>query len=188
MGAGVPVAVISHALWQRRFGADSTVLGRTLTRRAPPALYDRRHYSSRLCRSRSRCHRCLASLGTFPSPNIGKRPWFDSWRSGNALRVLARVFTGTSDAWLSNVATTVYRRPPRSCRLGRWAAGRAPARATAAAQTMPRSHRPLVRHRRQGPARCYRSRANPLRSTRADGQTNRWPRPRELGTGIGYRG
>jgi len=30
-GDGGPVAVISHGLWQRRFGADASVLGRTLT-------------------------------------------------------------------------------------------------------------------------------------------------------------
>jgi len=112
MGNGALVAVISHALWQRRFGGDASVIGRVvaLARRkytvigVAPARFD----GVDLDRAD-----VWMPLATFATQGNGKIPWYASWRSGFQLRVLARVTPETTDAWLSSVGTGPYREGER---------------------------------------------------------------------------
>lgn len=49
-------------------------------------------------------------LSTYPSPDIGGMPWYESWRSGGQVRILARVRKNTPNDWLSSAATVAFDR------------------------------------------------------------------------------
>jgi predicted permease len=109
MGSGALVAVLSNALWKNHFGGDSAIVGQSIT-------VARQRYTIIGVTPPGFTGPDLDAvdvwlpLATLPRPLLGKQPWYMSWRSGNDLRVIARVSPGTTDRWLSTVGTTVFRR------------------------------------------------------------------------------
>jgi predicted permease len=109
MGSGALVAVISYTLWKNHFGGDSAIVGQTIA-------VARQRYTIIGVTPPGFTGPDLDAvdvwvpLATLPRPLLGKQPWYLSWRSGNDLRVLARVSPGTADRWLSTVGTMVFRR------------------------------------------------------------------------------
>ncbi len=107
MGRGAMVAVISDALWHRAFGGDSGVLGRTVTLAHEPYTivgiaapgFDGADLTGT---------DVWLPLATRWVP--GDPTWYTNWRDIFTTHVLVRPAPGTSDAWLSAVGTTVYRR------------------------------------------------------------------------------
>ncbi|MFL5615054.1 MAG: ADOP family duplicated permease [Gemmatimonadaceae bacterium] len=107
MGAPVYVAVLSHSLWERSFGKDASVIGRTVD----------------INRQRTVIIGVAAAsfdgpdlggtdiwmpLPTMPAPNEGT--WYKSYRAAGFLRVLGRVSPNTADGWVETAATTIVRR------------------------------------------------------------------------------
>ena len=116
MGSPVYVAAISDRLWRRAFGADPGVVGRTVEINRQhttiigiaPAGFDGPDLSAT---------DVWMPLAAHPGPKDGA--WYSSFFSGTYLRVVGRIAPGTSDAWLSNAATTIVRRTRVDVRRGR---------------------------------------------------------------------
>ncbi len=112
MGAGTPVAVISHGMWQRVFGGDSAVLGKqfevalaryTIIGVAAPAFngpdLDRTDV--------------WLPIAMRPGPTIGGTPWYREWRSGSFVRAIARPRPGVAPGSVVAVATAAWHRGER---------------------------------------------------------------------------
>ncbi len=109
MGAAVPVAVISHGVWQHEFGGDAGVLGRsldvaglryTIIGVAPPGFT-----GSDLNRTD-----VWLPLSTHPGNLVDGTPWYANWRSRFIVRLIGRVADASaSNVWLSKVGTAAFR-------------------------------------------------------------------------------
>jgi predicted permease len=107
VGSPVHVAVISDRLWRRAFDTDSSVIGRAVNidrQRATiigvaPRGFDGPDLSST---------DVWMPFASHPGPTDGS--WYNSFFSGTYLRLIGRVTSGTTNEWLSGVATTVVRR------------------------------------------------------------------------------
>ena len=103
------VAVLSYALWQQRFGGDSTILGRVVElghREFTIIGVAQRGFSGTDLDAAD----VWMPLASVPPPPAGGE-WYRNWRAGGPrLVLLVRADTGTSDAWIAAVATAVYRR------------------------------------------------------------------------------
>ncbi|HEY2852754.1 MAG TPA: ADOP family duplicated permease [Gemmatimonadaceae bacterium] len=100
------VAVISHSYWQNHFGGDPKIIGMK-------ALFDRRWYtiigvtqSGFRGPDLNRTDVWLPLASPFGDPT---RPWYQSWRNGRRVRVIARVAPGTTDAQLAAISTVAFR-------------------------------------------------------------------------------
>ncbi|MDQ6830978.1 MAG: ADOP family duplicated permease [Gemmatimonadota bacterium] len=108
MGNGALVTVISDALWRARFGADPSVLGRTI---------DLAHQSYTVIGIAPAnftgvdldATEAWLPLATFVAPMLGEKHWWQSWRRSPQVRIIGRVANGTMDGWLSSVATAALR-------------------------------------------------------------------------------
>ena len=96
---GAPtLAVISHALWQRRFGGDPRVLGRT-RHALRPAVHDRRRRGAGLLRTHARPrHGPLGAHGRPPRP---RRPRASLESRSDARAHAARPARAPASAWWS---------------------------------------------------------------------------------------
>ena len=103
------VAVISNGFWRNGLGADPRIIGRAMTiddQRytiigvAPPEFSGADLDAAEL----------WLPLGKYARPLLAGKPWYATWRSTRALRVLARVAPGTPDSWIATRATTARRR------------------------------------------------------------------------------
>lgn len=109
MGNGALVAVISDAFWRGRFRADPHIIGRVV----PMA---RQRYTIIGVMQPGFTGVDLTPvdvwfpLATYPSPNVGHAPWYESWRSGVGVRILVRVTPSTPNEWLASAATTAFDR------------------------------------------------------------------------------
>ena len=109
MGAGAPVAVLSHALWERRFDSDPAVIGRSI-------LLDRQRYTvigvarpdfSGIDLDATDVWVPLASM---PAQPIGRLPWYET-RNYMGLSVVARLSSGTDPRAVEARLTALLRRP-----------------------------------------------------------------------------
>lgn len=109
MGNGALVAVVSDAFWRARFGGNPHIIGRVVS-------MARQRYTIIGVMQPGFTGVDLAPvdvwfpLATYPSPNVGDALWYESWRSGVKVHVLARVTPHTPDEWLASVATTAFDR------------------------------------------------------------------------------
>lgn len=107
LGVPVYVAVVSHSLWQRAFGGDANVLGKTVE----------------INRQRTTIIGVAQSdfagpdlggtdvwmpLPTFPAPSDGS--WYKNIGARATLNVLGRVAADVPNEWLETAATTIVRR------------------------------------------------------------------------------
>ncbi|MEO6878549.1 MAG: ABC transporter permease, partial [Gemmatimonadaceae bacterium] len=112
LDAGVPVAVISYGMWQREFGGDSTVLGKHLE--VALARYTIIGVAARDFNGPDLDATDLwLPIAMRPARPIGDIPWFQEWRSGSYVRIIARPHSGVTPAAIGVLATTVYRRGER---------------------------------------------------------------------------
>jgi putative ABC transport system permease protein len=109
MGNGALVAVISDAFWRARFGADPHIIGRVVS-------MARQRYTIIGVMQPGFTGVDLAPvdvwfpLATYAFPKMGSVPWYESWRSGVDVRVLARVPPHTPNEWLESAATSAFDR------------------------------------------------------------------------------
>jgi predicted permease len=103
------VAVIAHSLWTAQFSGDTSILGRTVT-------IARQRYTIIGVMPKHFTGIDLdpvdvwVPIATFPSRPNQKTPWYNNWQFGDDFRVIARGTASGSDAWVSAVATTAFRR------------------------------------------------------------------------------
>ena len=91
-GRDGPVAVISYSLWQRRFGGDATVVGRTVSLNGTPVTIIGVTPSSFLGATPGRSFDVAVPLG-IQAIVAGPRSWLDD-RSASMLEIMARVRPG----------------------------------------------------------------------------------------------
>jgi len=107
LGSPAHVAVVSDRLWRRAFDADPAVIGRTVN-------IDRQRTTIIGVAPKSFDGPDLSSTEVWmpfasrPGPNDGR--WYTSFFSGPYLRLVGRVMDGTTNEWISSVATTIVRR------------------------------------------------------------------------------
>jgi predicted permease len=107
MGTPVHVAVISDRLWRRAFDADSSVVGK-------PVNINRQRTTIIGVAERGFDGPDLSAtdvwmpLASYPASSDGT--WHKSFFSATHLRLIGRVAPGTSNEWISSVATTLVRR------------------------------------------------------------------------------
>jgi predicted permease len=107
MGSPVHVAVISDRLWQRAFNSDPSVIGKTVD-------IDRQRATIIGVGPRGFDGPDLSSTDVWmpfaSRPGRSDGTWYNSFFSGTYLRLVGRIATGTTNEWISSVATTVVRR------------------------------------------------------------------------------
>lgn len=110
MGSGLPVAVISDALWRQRFGGDPGVLGHAVEIAYQPftiiGVAPRDFAGADL--QPADVWLPLATRGA--PPVTASAPWYTAWRSSVNFEVFVRLSTRTSGDWLSAAATAIWRR------------------------------------------------------------------------------
>ncbi len=109
MGSGALVAVISDAFWRARFGGDRRIIGRVV------AMARQRYTVIGVMKPRFTGIDLTPvdvwfPLATYPSPKLGTLSWYESWRSTEALRILARPLPQTPNEWLASAATAAFDR------------------------------------------------------------------------------
>ena len=109
MENGGEVAVIGYRLWKSVFAGDPSILGRVVS----------------IARQKVTVIGVMADgftgidldpvdvwlpLAKYPPNRKLDLPWYQHWRYGHVVRAVGRVAPGVSDAWISSVATTTFRR------------------------------------------------------------------------------
>jgi predicted permease len=113
MGQPKLIAVISHRLWEREFGGDERVIGKTVS-------LNRQRMMIIGVAPRGFGGTDLSStdvwmpLPTFPAPAEGT--WYKHYAGWRVLRIIGRIVPDTRDEWLANAATTIVRRDVRDAR------------------------------------------------------------------------
>ena len=103
------VVVIGDYVWRSDLGSDPQVIGRTMT-------IDNQRYTVIGVAPRDFTGTDLDAadiwlpLGKYARPLLRGKPWYASWRSARALRVLTRLSHGTSDSWIETRGSTARRR------------------------------------------------------------------------------
>jgi predicted permease len=108
VGSPAHVAVISHRLWQRVFGSDPAVVGRTLSiNRQPTTIIGiaPRGFDGPDLNSTD----VWMPFASYPASSTDGS-WYNSFFSATGLRLVGRVATGTMNEWITSAATTVVRR------------------------------------------------------------------------------
>ncbi|HEV8449194.1 MAG TPA: ADOP family duplicated permease [Gemmatimonadaceae bacterium] len=106
-GSRTLVAVISDGYWRNHFGGDNDIVGRE-------AWFDRQRYTIiGVAGGGFRGADLNATDVWLPISNVPddfpQNPWYVSWRRSPAVRVVARLSSGTPDAALAAAATAAFR-------------------------------------------------------------------------------